>query len=171
MRADAPFDFPAILRTLHERGVRVIVFGRQAMRALGAPVFTQDYDLWFESAAREAVLTYFEEELGYDLSHSPGSRAPVISVLTGTDKIDAWFVRGMSNRERERIDYEGVWARSIELADPETGFRLRVPSLDDMIALKKVAPTPRDKDEEDIRYLLVRKQLIRDGRLPPTQGE
>lgn len=161
MGPEPAFDFATIVKALDERGVRFVLFGRQAMRALGAPVFTQDYDVWFDAAAREEVLAYFADELGYELSHASIPRPPVVKVLAGADRIDAWFVRGMSNRDQTRIDYEDVWKRSLELEDPVSGLRLRVPSLDDMIALKKMAPVPRPKDEEDIRYLQVMKELAK----------
>ncbi len=168
MRPEPRFDFLEIARGLSAMDVRWLLFGRQAMRLYDAPHFTHDWDLWIETGARERVLRWFEGVLGYDLSRAPTSRPPVVRVLAGPGrKIDAWFVRGMSNRDGERIDFDDVYERSVAKASEDGSVTIRIPEIDDMIALKKVAPKVRPKDEEDIQYLLVRKDLIARGRLPP----
>ena len=164
MRAEPTFDFRELVRGLDARGVRFLVFGRQAMRALGSPVFTQDYDLWFDPSARGVVLTYFDGDLGFDVLEPAAENAPVVKVHAGVDKIDAWFVRGMVNREGQRLDFDGLYERSLLIGDAG-GLSFRVPSIDDLIALKRMGATVRPKDEEDIQYLLVRKHLAADGRL------
>ena len=138
---------------------------QQAMRALGSPVLTQDYDLWFDRKSRDSVLEYFGVELHYDLVHAPIESPPLVTVLAGTERIDAWFVRGMVNREQKRVDFDELFARSAKVGDPE-GVWFRVPSIDDMIALERMGVEVRPKDEEDIRYLQVRRELIAQGRLP-----
>lgn len=164
MQAEPEFDFRSIIFELNRRGIRYLVFGRQAMRALGSPVLTQDYDLWFDRERRVEVTSWFANGLDYELLHASVENPPIVKVIAGTERIDAWFVRGMVNRDGERLDFDELYARSLIVGDL-ADLWFRVPSIDDMIALTRMGAQVRPKDEEDIAYLLVRKQLVADGRL------
>lgn len=111
------------------------------------------------------MLHYFEAELGYELVHAPMPRPPIVKVLAGLERIDAWFVRGMSNREGQHIEFDEIYGRGLDVGEPDTGLAFKVPSTQDMIALKRMSPRVRPKDEEEIRYLLVRRELEARGEL------
>ena len=165
MGPEPELDFERLVRWLHEQDIRYLLVGRQAVRLYGSPAFTADYDVWFDPAERERVLGWLEESMGLELSAAPEDRdRPIVSAIGGPDRVDAFFVRSMSNRNQERLEFDEVFACSVVFADPGTQFEIRVPCLDDLIALKKMRP-PNPKDDEDIRYLLVRKDLERNGEL------
>ncbi len=162
MQAEATLDFPALVRELTRRGVRFVLFGRQAVRLYGSDCSTKDWDLWLEPSRRRDVLTWLEDELGFELSAPASSRRPVVTAWAGLDRLDLWFVRAMRNRDGVDAVFDEVHARSTVLEDPDARLTLRIPSVDDLIILKRMAPTPRAKDDEDIRWLLVRKRLDED---------
>lgn len=169
MGPESRFDFVEVVRDLDRRGIRFFVFGRQAMRARGAPVFTQDYDFWFDPDSRETALDYFGREKGFDLGHARTEKPPIVKVIAGRAMIDAWFVRGMSNRHQKRLAWEEIYERSVVMRDDVTGLSFRIPAIDDMIALKQMGERVRPHDEEDIRWLLAARELDREGRLPPDE--
>ena len=51
------------------------------------------------------------------------------------------------------------------VVDPASGVAFGIPSIDDLIALKKCRQ-PHARDAEDLRYLAVRKTLHARGELP-----
>lgn len=155
MLAEPHFDFREIAAELDRRGVRYLLFGGQAVRAYGSTRFTADYDLWFAPEHKADVLTFFED-LDYEISEDVTTWKPIVRVFAGTrDRVDAWFVRGMSNRDGVRLDFDELYARGQVIEDPVSSVRLRVPSIDDLIALKRMGEQVRPRDEEDIRFLLV----------------
>jgi hypothetical protein len=140
--------------------------GGQAVRLYGSERVTQDYDLWFESSERRRVLSHLERDLGLELSAGPDDLdRPIVTARGGLERLDAFFVRGMTNRDGLHLDFEEVATRARTLRGSQ-GVSIRVPDLDDLIALKRMRPVLKPEDETDLRYLLVRKQLEATGGLP-----
>jgi hypothetical protein len=167
MGPDPPFDFPSIARHLEATGVRFVLFGRQAVRLYGAPVFTQDYDLWVDPRSRHQVLSHLRDDLEFELSCDISEPNPIVNAWAGRDKLDLFFVAAMRDRDGHDLRFDEVYARARARVEPGDGFTLRIPDIDDLICLKRMPPVPRAKDEEDIKYLLVRKDLEAKGQLLP----
>lgn len=161
MDRETTIDLLALIRGLNDRGVRFLVIGGQAVRLYGCPIFTHDTDLWIDAAARREVLRWLEGELGLDLSDGPDGQRPIVSATATIGRVDAFFVRSMTNAEGTRIEFEQAFARARVMEDPE-GARVLVPEIDDLIALKKMR-VPHARDEEHIRHLLVRRSLEERG--------
>lgn len=94
----------------------------------------------YVSTAGPSVLR--RDELGLELSAEPEDPRPIVKAYAGADRLDARATRA---GRRVRLD-------------------LRIPSIDDLIALKKMR-AGEERDAEDIRYLLVRKALEEQRRL------
>ena len=159
MKADPSFDFAAIAAELNRRGIRWLLFGRQAVVLYGSPVSSADWDVWADPAQRGEVLEYFAS-LGYEVSAEVDDLAPIVKVRAGLERIDLFLMRAMVNREGQQIDFSTTLARAGVVTERfDRSDAIRVPAIDDLIALKKMGAAVRPKDEEDIRYLLVRKAM------------
>ncbi len=166
MQAEPELDFPRVLRELIGRGVRFVVIGGQAVILHGIPLFSFDFDLWVDPAAREEVLTWLESDDDNELTAGPRDLAPIVKVYVGHDRLDLFFVRAMTNRDGVTLTFDEVHGRALRVSDPGAGLEaVPIPSIDDLIALKHMAGSPRAKDEEAIRYLRAKKLL------EPDQGE
>ncbi|PIX24837.1 MAG: hypothetical protein COZ69_05025, partial [Deltaproteobacteria bacterium CG_4_8_14_3_um_filter_45_9] len=73
------------------------------------------------------------------------------------------FEKSVKNIEDETIEFEECYKNSILKDDPAEKVGFRIPSIDDLIRLKKIR-RPNVKDEQDIEYLLKAKQLFRKNR-------
>lgn len=167
MKAEPAFDFADVATGLNQRGIPFLLIGRQAVRLYGSTCFSVDFDLWLPSTHRLATFEYLEDTLGYEMSDDRRGVRPIVHVHAGLGQIDLIFVRAIRNQEGQTLDFEGVYERSVERRDSE--LVLRIPAIDDLIALKKVR-LPHPRDEEDIRYLEVRKSLEERGVLPQAES-
>ncbi|GMV41587.1 MAG: hypothetical protein AMXMBFR64_33030 [Myxococcales bacterium] len=165
MKAEPAFDFADVATGLNQRRIPFLLIGRQAVRLYGSTCFSVDFDLWLPSTHRLATFEYLEDALGYKMSDDRRGVRPIVHVHAGLGQIDLIFVRAIRNQEGQTLDFEGVYGRSVERQD--SGLVLRIPAIDDLIALKKVR-LPHPRDEEDIRYLEVRKSLEERGGLAPA---
>jgi hypothetical protein len=165
LEADPPFDFATIAADLNRLGIRWLLFGRQAVVLYGAPVSSADWDLWADPAQRAAILGYFKS-LHYETSADATDVAPIVKIRAGLDRIDLFLMRAMVNREGRQIDFDQTFARAGIVTERfDQSDAIRVPAIDDLIALKKMGAKVRPKDEEDIRYLQVRQAM---GLTDPT---
>jgi len=73
-------------------------------------------------------------------------------------KFDLFFQKSIKNIENETIEFEDCYKNSILKKDPKEDISFRIPSIDDLIRLKKIRK-PNVKDEQDIEYLLKAKRL------------
>jgi hypothetical protein len=157
MHDEPGIEFDAVARAFDARGVRWVLIGGQAVRLYGGPRVSYDYDVWVDPACRVEALTVLRD-LGCELSAEPDDVQPIVSARAGADRIDVFAVRAMTNVEQTRIVFDAVWARARVERDEETRLDIRIPEIDDLIALKKMREgDPRDA--EDVRWLLVRKRL------------
>jgi hypothetical protein len=100
------------------------------------------------------------DELGFELSDAPDTRRPIITGFSGMKKYDLFFHRNVRNTERETIEFESCYRNSILKEELAHDISFRIPSIDDLIRLKKIRQ-PNIKDEQDIEYLLQAKQLLK----------
>lgn len=163
MKPEPPFDFATIARGLAARAIPYLLIGRQAVRLYGSTCFSVDFDLWMPSTHRAAVFAYLEDELGYEASDARDGTRPIVHVHAGLGQLDLIFARAIRNQDGVTLTFDEALARCTERRDGD--LVVRIPSIDDLIALKKVR-LPHARDEEDIQYLLVRKALEAQGRLP-----
>ena len=147
------FDPVEFIMVLNSRKIRYLLIGRQAVVQYGAPLFSFDYDFWIDPADRNAV---YETASQFEIkgTYSALDMKPVDSFTDDQgNKVDAFFV-GVFSKKGMRLAFDDVYGRSVSKADPDSDFYVRIPSIDDLIDLKRLGVT-RPKDLEDIEYLEV----------------
>jgi hypothetical protein len=122
-------------------------------------VLTADTDLWIHPEDKRRVLSLLLDRLGLEISHPPDTKRPIVSGFSGSKKYDLFFQRSVKNIEDEKIEFEDCYKNSVLKEDPREGISFRIPSIDDLIRLKKIRK-PNVKDEQDIEYLLKAKRLF-----------
>ena len=148
-----------LIRRFNRQKIRYLIIGRRAVILYGAPVLTADHDLWIHPADKKKTLSLLLDELGFELSDAPDTRKPIVIGFSGMKKFDLFFQKSTRNIEGETIEFEDCYKNSILKKDPKEDIRFRVPSIDDLIRLKKIRK-PNVKDEQDIEYLLKAKRLF-----------
>lgn len=144
------FDEVELFRAIARSGARAVLIGRKALVVLGLPVLTADYDFWIhadDAAAFNGALA----GLGLRPSHAPEeARKRGRYVLENDEKVDVLVARAISTIDGRELAFEQLWARRRSLTVAE-GVSVTLPTLDDLIATKRIAPRP--KDAEDVRLL------------------
>ncbi len=161
MKGAEPFDFIRLLKLLSQRRIRYLLIGRWAVAQHGAPVVTADYDLWLHPSNRRRFFQLLETVFDAELP-DPGQRnRPLVTAYVGPDKIDCFSPKKIVNDEGEELVFDQVYARAEIKKNPKEHLSIRVPNIDDLIALKKFTqndPLKQARNLEDIRYLLTIKQ-------------
>jgi len=160
MKATPQFDLIGFLRAVHGRGIRCLLIGRWAVAQHGAPVVTADYDFWVAPKDRVRLFRLLEELFDAELPPENQWKRPIVTAYVGPDKIDCFSHGKTINEEGQELVFDEIYARSEEKKDPEDNLVVRVPSIDDLIAMKKFTPKDRAKQArnlEDIRYLMTLK--------------
>ncbi len=159
MKPEKEIKFLELVRVLNRHKIRYLIIGRRAVILYGGPVLTADHDLWVHPGDKRKALTLLAENLGFELSHSPYTKRPIVTGFSGTKKYDLFFQRSVKNTENETIEFEGCYSNSVLREDVNEKVSFRIPSIDDLIRLKKLRE-PNAKDQQDIEYLLKAKQLF-----------
>jgi hypothetical protein len=146
-----------VIRLFNRHDIRHLIIGRRAVILYGGPVLTGDNDLWIHRADREKALSLLKN-LEFELSHPVDTKRPIVTAFSGMKKYDLFFHKGARNLENEPIDFDECYRNSTLIEDPPKDISFRVPSIDDLIRLKKLRK-PNVKDEQDIEYLLKAKRL------------
>lgn len=76
-------------------------------------------------------------------------------------KYDLFFQKRVRNMEDETIEFEECYKNSTTKEDVGAGLSFRIPSIDDLIRLKKIWQ-PNVKDQQDIEYLLKAKTSLQE---------
>lgn len=106
------------------------------------------------------LFDLFEDEFGFEASRDRTEKRPVFVFNADSgDKIDVFIARKITNREGETLNIDECLKRAVEFEEPASDFFVRVPSIDDLIKLKKKGK--RAKDVEDIEYLETIKKLAK----------
>jgi len=156
MKAEPEFDLIRFLQEAHRLHLRCMLIGRWAVAQHGAPVVTADYDFWIHPKDRLKALKLLESLFNAEVPDLKKRSRPLVRAFVGPDQIDVFFLRRITNRDGEELLFDNVYARSEEKVDPDKRFRVRIPCIDDLIALKKFdSPDPlkRERNLEDIRFL------------------
>jgi len=146
-----------VIREFNRHQVRHVIIGRRAVILYGGPVLTGDNDIWIHTADREKTLSLLNR-LDFELSHPVETKRPIVTAFSGMKKYDLFFHKGIKNLEDEPIEFEECYRNSTLIEDPSKDIFFRVPSIDDLIRLKKIRE-PNVRDEQDIEYLLKAKKL------------
>jgi hypothetical protein len=155
VKGEKEFDLVEFVRFLDRKKILYLLIGRWAVILHGAPLMTADYDFWIDSAGKETLLRLLEKE-DYEVPPESQWKQPILTVYAGPEKIDFFFARKVTNREGERLEFSECWKRSDVKEDPRRSISLRVPSIDDLITLKKMPRKSREeeqKDATDVRFL------------------
>jgi len=159
MQPEKEVSFFKLIRQLNRRKIRYLIIGRRAVILYGGPVLTADTDLWIHPEDKKTALSLLLNELGLEISHPPDTKKPIVSGFSGLKKFDLFFQKSIRNIENETIEFEDCYKNSILKEDPKEDVSFRIPSIDDLIRLKKIRK-PNVKDEQDIEYLLKAKRLF-----------
>ena len=163
MEPEKEVSFYKLIRELNRWKIRYLIIGRRAVILYGGPVLTADTDLWIHPEDKMRALSLLSDKLGLEISHSPDTRKPIVSGFSGMKKFDLFFQKSIRNIEGETIEFEDCYKNSVLKKDAKEPVSFRIPSIDDLIRLKKIRK-PNVKDEQDIEYLLKAKRLFRNSR-------
>jgi hypothetical protein len=148
------FDEVAFFRAIATSGARALLIGRRALVLLGLPVLTADYDFW---VAIDDIALFNDASAAFELHPTmppEAARQRGRYVLENDEHIDVLVARSLSTLGGQPIEFADVWGRR-EGAQVD-GATVWMPSVEDLILLKQVAP--RVKDLEDIRLLRILKE-------------
>ncbi len=129
---------------------RALLIGRSALVVLGVPIMTADYDFWLHADDFE-LFNGAAEPFGLHPNKSlEEAKRAGRYVLENDEHVDVLIARSVSTVDGVSLDFDDAWTRrqSIVVA---SGVAVAIPSFDDLILTKRVAPRP--KDAEDIRTL------------------
>jgi hypothetical protein len=164
MKGGQPFDFIRLLKLLEQQRIRYLLIGRWAVAQHGAPVVTADYDLWVHPNDRRNFLRLLETAFEAELPDPARWNRPLVTAYVGPDKIDCFSPKKIVNDEGEELLFDRVYARAEVKKNAAEGLVIRVPHIDDLIALKKFSqkdPLKQARTLEDIRYLQMLKASAR----------
>jgi hypothetical protein len=160
MQPEKEVSFFKLIRELNRRRIRYLIIGRRAVILYGGPVLTADTDLWIHPEDKKKTLSLLLDKLGFEISHPPDTKKSIVSGYSGLKKFDLFFQKGIKNIKNETIDFEDCYKNSILKKDTKEDVSFRIPSIDDLIRLKRIRK-PNVKDEQDIEYLLKAKHLFK----------
>jgi len=140
------------IRSIHNKGVKYLLIGRRAVIAYGGPVQTMDYDIYVNNDSKNIDLLFKVAEK-FELSPTV-PREKIYTVfkfrLENDFVIDVFTFKYFVTREGKKISFQDIF-RKRKIAKGKSGFKVFLPSIDDLIALKKIRGST--KDLEDIKYL------------------
>ncbi|MFH2033525.1 MAG: hypothetical protein ABIJ26_02325 [Candidatus Margulisiibacteriota bacterium] len=149
-----PLEF---LKTIHQKGVRYLLIGRQAVIAYGGPVQSFDYDIYIDSSQENLDLLL---GIAQDFDLLPGVREKELQKhfkfrLENDFALDVFRAKKLGLKGQS-LTFDEMYERR-KILEGESGLKLNLPSIDDLIFLKKLRSSP--KDLNDIEYL----QAIKKG--------
>jgi predicted nucleotidyltransferase len=151
------------VRAFHDAGIKFVLIGGLAMIAHGANILTQDVDFAYaidpENVERLSsfLATIHARVLGrptgdkFVISPAIVQRVRFLNLATDLGAVDVM-------REVPGVDsFDGLWERAAAM--DMDGFIVRVASLDDLIAMKRAADRPKDRNH---LYELLALKKVRD---------
>ncbi|NWG02529.1 MAG: hypothetical protein HXY44_06715 [Syntrophaceae bacterium] len=160
MKREKEISFLELIRLLNRYEIRYLIIGRRAVILYGGPVLTADHDIWVHPKDKRKILFLLSETLNFELSNSPDTKRPMVTGFSGTKRYDFFFQRSVKNIQNETIEFESCYDNSVIKEDVRKRVSFRIPSIDDLIRLKKIRKA-NVKDQQDIEYLLEAKHLSR----------
>jgi len=136
----------ALIRDIEAHHGRALLIGGAALFLYGKPRRSLDYDLWVRIANDELVEILTSH--GFEIESNRSGR---ITAYFEECKFDFFLFKKRLNKDDELVEYDGIEARA-RTVRVDSG-KLPIPSIEDMIKLKKLGDDVRSKDLEDIAYL------------------
>ncbi len=169
MKEEPRFDLIQFLKEAESRKIRLLLIGRWAVAQHGAPVVTADYDFWIHPKERIPLFHLLDEVFDAELPPKEDWDKPIITVFIGPDKVDCFSPKKIVNEEGQELVFDEIYSRAEVKRDPDENLIIRIPKIDDLIAMKKFTqrdPLKQARNLEDIRYLQTLKAK-RPGRKRP----
>lgn len=153
-----PIEF---IDRIHRAEVKYLLIGRRAVIAYGGPVQTMDYDIYIDNSEKNIDLFL---KIAENFELYPGiSRERIkkhFKFKLENDFVLDVFCMNHFVSDGGKISFKEMYERR-HVAEGETGLKVNLPSVDDLISLKKLRSLP--KDLLDIEYLEVIKKQIEDS--------
>lgn len=148
------FQADRILRELLDADVQFVLIGGLAAQVHGSPSLTGDVDVCFaldgENLARLAGALRSLAAIRREMP--PGLQAPIDAQALRAGDVFTLATRygdlDLLAHPDPGLDFEGLVGRSI--AAEILGLKIRVASLDDLMAMKRAAGRPKDRIELEI---------------------
>jgi len=140
------------LKTIHDAGVRYLLIGRQAVIAYGGPMQSMDYDIYIDGS-EENTLKLIKIADQFNLLPSVGMgemKKNFKFKLENGFLVDVFRAKSLSSAATGKLTFEDIYNRKV-IAKDISGLEINLPSLDDLITLKRMRSAP--KDLLDIKYL------------------
>lgn len=150
-------DDEDVLRAIASSGARSLMIGRKALIMLGAPVLTNDYDVWVHIDDIELLNRAFEAIDLVPNKAAPEARATGRYLFENDIRIDVMVARSASSPDGVRLTFDDAWVRR-QHVDLGNGLAVDLPSVEDLILTKRWGSRP--KDMIDIQWL----ELVRRSR-------
>lgn len=135
---------------------RAMLIGGTALFLYGKPLRSMDYDFWVRMAKKDLVEIL--ERLGFEVDYEHPGR---VTAYLEEVKFDFFIFKKRYNRDSELVEFDDIESRARKYEDDNGAGTLLVPSIEDMIKLKKIGDDIRDKDIDDIEYL---ESLLKDSK-------
>ena len=149
-----------LLESLLRHHVRFMVVGLSAAALQGAPVVTQDVDLWFEDLG-DPRLTKALRAVGAAYAPPYGLNPPMLAG-TGSEPFDLVLSMSGLGRFAEEVKH----AREIRMGR----LRLKVLSLDRILVSKTAANRPKDRLVLPVLRNAIRTLQVKADRKPKTRA-
>jgi hypothetical protein len=143
------FSDTDFFRQLANSRARVLLIGRRALIALGAPVMTVDYDLWAHIDDIELLNTALGVLDQYPDRTPQRARETGRYVLENGERVDVMVARAATEPGGIVLTFDAAWQRRVTLEIH--GSAVHLPSIDDLIVTKRWGSRP--KDMIDIQWL------------------
>lgn len=157
MKSQGDDDFVdpvAMMRKFNAEGVRYLLIGSMAAAMHNAPFGSADWDFWIAGEDKARVYDILGR-FGLQGQYDKTENRPM-DVFTEDEgfKVDVFFVKAFSNEERHiTVIFDDVYRRSVVKKDQKGDFSVRVPTLEDLMLMKKMLPTPRSEHVKQMEYL------------------
>ena len=140
------------IKAIHDQGVKYLLIGRQAVIAYGGPVQSMDYDIYIDgSEENTSKLLAIASGFGLYPSIPKKEISKAFKFKLENDiLVDVFRAKAFSSPKTGKITFAEIYKRKV-LAKDLSGLEINLPSLDDLISLKKLRSSP--KDLLDIQYL------------------
>ena len=135
-----------LIRDIESHHGHAMLIGGAALFLYGKTRRSLDYDLWVRIANDELIEILTTH--GFEID---SSRLGRITAYYEDCKFNIFLFKRTYTSDKELVDYDEIEknGRTVELPNS----KLVVPSIEDMIKLKKLGDEIRPKDMEDIAYL------------------
>jgi hypothetical protein len=140
------------IKEIHDKGVKYLLIGRQAVIAYGGPVQSMDYDIFIDGA-KENTRKLLDIAKNYGLYPSRKIEKlenTFMFKLENDFVVDVFRSRHFTSSNGKKISFDDIYLRR-NTVKGASGLEVNLPSIDDLIELKKLRNSP--KDIQDIKYL------------------